>query len=392
VNYAGPPRGVLSRSVSLVGIIAISTSVFVQFFQGHLAVWALAFGMAAVIGWLFLVVIGRGLLIPLPFVVVMLVCGGISGTATGGASFVAAAVAVLWLTRDLRRPILWGVGAGIIAMSLTLAGNLIVTIPPVALIAMEAGVVVAFLGGESRRQYLLADIRSRELIEEQASTDVLSARAQLAHDIHDVLAHSLGGLVIQLDAVDALLESGDTDAAAAKVRDARALAAEGLSEARRAVAALSTGGTDSDATVPGRAVASDLAVLVRGHESLGGIARFFEKGDRVEVSARLAAALRRAVQEGLTNARKHAPGEPVTVTLDWGARGVTLTISNPVGGPSHAISGGGHGLLGMRERFGALPGGAVASGTDGGRFVVTASASTGAVAPTAAASRKAATA
>jgi signal transduction histidine kinase len=391
VNYAGPPRGVLSRSVSLVGIIAISTSVLVQFFQGHLAVWALAFGMAAVIGWLFLVVIGRGLLIPLPFVVVMLVCGGISGTATGGASFVAAAVAVLWLTRDLRRPILWGVGAGIIAMSLTLAGNLIVTIPPVALIAMEAGVVVAFLGGESRRQYLLADIRTRELIEEQASTDVLAARAQLAHDIHDVLAHSLGGLVIQLDAVDALLESGDADAAAAKVRDARALAAEGLSEARRAVAALSAGGTDSGAAVPGRAVASDISALVRGHATLGGVAKLVEKGERVAVSARLAAALRRAVQEGLTNSRKHAPGEPVTVTLDWGAQAVSLTISNPVGGPSHAISGG-HGLLGMRERFGALPGGTVESGLDGGRFVVTASASTASEVPAAPASRTAATA
>lgn len=391
MNYAGPPRGVLSRSVSLFGIIAISASVLVQYFQGHLAVWALACGMAAVIGWLFLVVIGRGLLIPLAFIAVMLLGGGISGTATGGASFVAAAVAVLWLSRDLRRPILWGVGAGVIAMALTLVGNLLVPIPPVALIAMEAGVVVAFLGGESRRQYLLADIRNRELIEEQASTDVLAARAQLAHDIHDVLAHSLGGLVIQLDAVDALLETGDAHAAGAKVRDARALAAEGLSEARRAVAALSTGGTDSDAAVPGRAVASDIAALVRGHETLGGVGRLVERGDRIDVSSKLAAALRRAVQEGLTNARKHAPGEPVTVTLEWRPQGVSLTISNPVGGPSHAVSGG-HGLLGMRERFDALPGGTATSGLEDGRFVVTASASTGSVPLASPATRKTATA
>ena len=74
--------------------------------------------------------------------------------------------------------------------------------------------------------------------EEKAQIELLAQRQSVARDIHDVLAHSLGGLVIQLDAVEALLESGDVDAARSRVADARALAASGLGEARRAVDAL----------------------------------------------------------------------------------------------------------------------------------------------------------
>ncbi len=224
---------------------------------------------------------------------------------------------------------------------------------------------------------MLSEVRSRELVEEQARTDVLAARTQIASDIHDVLAHSLGGLVIQLDAVDALLESGDARAAAGKVRDARALAAEGLGEARRAVAALSEPPAGVDEAVPGESVVADVTALVDSHRSLGGRAKLTQSGPRTAVSAPVAIALRRAVQEGLTNARKHAPGRPVTVALRWGPDTVELEISNPLGvGVGVAASGGGHGLVGMRERFAALPGGAVSAAAVSDSFVVTVRAQT----------------
>jgi signal transduction histidine kinase len=284
---------------------------------------------------------------------------------------VPAAVAVLWVSRDIRRPIWHGIALGVAAMLVVLVGDVLTPISLLGLVALGAGIVVAFLGGLSRRQFFLADYRSRELIEEQARTDVLSARQHLAHDIHDVLAHSLGGLVIQLDAVDALLEAGDRGAATAKIRDARALAAEGLGEARRAVAALGEDPSDRASRVPGERVERDIEELIDAHRSLGGTAAFTEVGSRRDVSESLELALRRAVQEGLTNSRKHAPGASVNLRLAWSDGAVEATISNPMRASASASApGGGHGLRGMRERFAGLPGGAVTSGVQSGEFVV----------------------
>src|SRR6185312_3428342 len=100
------------------------------------------------------------------------------------------------------------------------------------------GLIVAILVGVSRRQARTGVARERALLEERARTAALAERSRIARDIHDVLAHSLGGLVLQLDAVDALLESGKTAEAAGRVKAARGLAADGLDEARRAVDAL----------------------------------------------------------------------------------------------------------------------------------------------------------
>ena len=373
-DYGGGPGGWLSRSLTLLGAIAIGGSAVAQYLRGELAVWALVCALTACVAWLLLVVAQlRGPIASSLLLVIMVAGGAIAATATNATSLVVAAVAVLWLSRDLRRPIWWGAGLGVLAMVIVIVASFLVPAAPLGLLAMEAGVVVGFLAGESRRQFLLSEIRSRNLVEEQARTDVLAARQQIAHDIHDVLAHSLGGLVIQLDAVDALLDAGDSAAAAAKVRDARVLAAEGLGEARRAVAALSSDEAANDARVSGDTIAADLNALVDAHRTLGGTVRLAEKGRRTEVSPALATALRRAVQEGLTNARKHAPGKPVTVSLTWRSDGVGVEIANPLGVGDPA-GGGGHGLVGMRDRFSALPGGAVTSGVDAGRFVVRAEA------------------
>jgi signal transduction histidine kinase len=369
-------RGQLGRGLSLFGAAALSWAPVAVYLRGGIPLWVLVGALVANAAWILLVLVpSPGRVMTAVLMALMVLGGALTAAALDGSSLVPAAVAVVWLTRDILFPSWRGLILAAVTMMLVVVGDYLVPISVLGLIALQGGVIVGFLAGLSRRQFVVAEIRSRELVQEHARTDVLAARAQLAAEIHDVLAHSLGGLVIQLDAVDALLESGDSAAAAAKVHDARALAAEGLGEARRAVAALSESPADASVRVPADQVVADVAALVTAHDSLGGTADLVQTGTGHDVSKPVELALRRAVQEGLTNARKHAPGERVEVVLTWSADSVQLQIANAVAVSSASI-GGGHGLVGMRERFAALPGGSASAKQTGDSFVVTVKAST----------------
>jgi signal transduction histidine kinase len=368
-NAVVPSQTWFRRVISLIGIAAIGWDTFARFSRGSIPLWVLVCVLVAEVAWIgFAAIPPRYTRVGTVLLGLMIVGGGIVSTSTDAVGVVPVLVALLWLGRDQNRPFWLSLVFGFVGMIIVLIGDLILPIASLGLLSIEAGLVVAFFGGFSRRQFLVAEARSRELVGEQARADVLDARQQLAHDIHDVLAHSLGGLVIQLDAVDALLEAGDTKGAAARVRDSRALAAEGLSEARRAVAAL--GEPPASSRLTGDEFVASLRDLLAVHRSLGGSVEVVETGTRHELGGPLAGALRRALQEGLTNARKHAPGEPVTARLSWQSGAVQLSLSNPLptGGAGVAAKemGGGHGLVGMRERFAALPGGSATAGAESG--------------------------
>jgi signal transduction histidine kinase len=372
------PQSPLGRVLSLIGIAAVAWGLTNwAIHRNETPLWVLACILAAELAWVGIVVLRRRYpAAAMVCVLVMVLGGGITASAADGIGVVPCVVAVLVLTRDIGRPLRVAMIVGLIAMVSVFVGWLLDPLSLVGLLGIEAGIIVAFLAGESRRQFILTDVQSRRLVEERARADLLDARQQIAHDIHDVLAHSLGGLVIQLDAVDALLEAGDTKAAAARVRASRALAAEGLSEARRAVAALQEAPQPATGRVEGARLAEEIFALLDAHRSMGGEVEFAEAGARHDLGGQLATALRRAVQEGLTNARKHAPGQRVSVRLDWGAGDVALRIENPVAvrrastGSATDNSGGGHGLVGMRERFAALPGGVATAAVESGAFVV----------------------
>ena len=109
--------------------------------------------------------------------------------------------------------------------------------------------VVGFLAAAGRKQYVLraeeAELRladAERAREEHARAAALAERANAAREIHDILAHSLGALVLQLDALDAVLdgETPDHGRAVELLARARALAVEGLNEARQAVGTLRT--------------------------------------------------------------------------------------------------------------------------------------------------------
>lgn len=190
---------------------------------------------------------------------------------------------------------------------------------------------------------------------------VLAERGRIARDVHDVLAHSLAGINMQLEVADALLEQGKTEGARQATRRAQSIARESLTEAQRTVRAL------REDTLP---LPETLAAMAEA--DVRGVA-LQVTGDRREVATPIAQALVRVAQEALTNAHKHAPGAAVTMNLSYRPEAIWLDVVN--GKPGHgerplAERGSGMGLVGMRERLALLGGVVQATPTgDGGWHV-----------------------
>lgn len=326
---------------------------------GHQPTWALALFTVALLCW-----VGRTVLAWLArwrsssvLAAAAVLVGAVAAPATQGNALIPVAVCLLVLVGDPELPLAFGSAAGMAAMALIALGALIEPVQTAALATMLGVPLIAVLAGFSRRQGRQAHRREALLAEREVAMREEAIRVGLARDLHDVLAHTLGGLVVQLDAAEALLEAGQSGAAEERVRSARSLAASGLGEARRAVAALRA---PADALEPCPPAQFELAVddLLEAHRSLGGTVQLTRTGTPVTLTGEQANALQRALQEALNNARRHAPGAPVTAVLAWHDDRVLLSVRNPMPSARPAgASGGGYGLIGMRERFETLPGG-----------------------------------
>jgi signal transduction histidine kinase len=193
---------------------------------------------------------------------------------------------------------------------------------------------------------------------EQARAELLADRNHLARELHDVLAHTLAALSLQLEALDTTVHAGAAAVSpdiVEQVERTKRLVRDGLAEARNAVRAL------RDDVQP---LHDQLARLAANQKS-----SFAVVGEARALSPQVTLALYRAAQEGLTNAMKHSPGAATEIELMFGPEHVSLTVTN---GPSGmdgtaknlaplATSGGGYGLTGIAERVQTL-GGSVAAG------------------------------
>ncbi|WP_433206588.1 sensor histidine kinase [Dactylosporangium sp. CS-047395] len=267
--------------------------------------------------------------------------GGIAGC------YALAAVTIATASLPFRTAaIMTGTGAVLLAGTHAILGA------PLETVVIWAGaMLLVLLLGTIRRERAAS---AAALADEQAKAAALAERARLAREIHDVLAHSLSALSLQLETAAALLERDRAADAAVIVDRAGRLARDGLTETRRAVSAL------RGDPVP---LPELLRELTADHEfALVGTAR--------ELSAETGLALYRTAQEALTNVRKHAPGSAVAVRLEYGAADVRLTVRNhgPAGPPTTGLSSG-YGLTGLRERA-ELAGGSFSAGpTDDGWLV-----------------------
>lgn len=228
------------------------------------------------------------------------------------------------------------------------------------------GLGIMLLFGLNRRQYRVNLAQTRQLLEqtrraqeEQARAAALDERTRIARELHDVLANSLGALVVQLELAEAMLEQKDGDRALDRVLVSRRLAIDGLAEARNAVAALR-------ADVP--SLAQALEDLARRHHKLTGTeVAFRTEGELRTPPFTVVACLVAVAREALTNAAKHAAGEPVTLVLSFAPESIRLAVRNPVPGEPGAEPG--FGLTGMRERISQV-GGRVSAGPGEGEWQV----------------------
>ncbi|UBQ02382.1 histidine kinase [Curtobacterium sp. TXMA1] len=369
----GRSGSVTTRALNLLGVLVVTYwSVRTGTATGHPA-WVWVVGAVALAAWLLRIAARRERVL-LVAAWVMVVAGAAVVVATGAVAVAVPLVGVVVLAASALQPPWAGPVAAVVAMVEVAATAVPAGVPVTLVLGSGGGLVLAAVVGFSRRQARLVEDRTRQAEAEQQRAELLADRSRAAREVHDVLAHSLGGLVLQLDAVEALLEAGRVDEAARRAGAARALAASGLAEARRAVHAL------RDDTAAPTSQPTDLAGLVDAHRAFGGV--LTTRGDLglPSVGAAHRAVVVAAAREALSNARRHAPGRAVELSVRAAGPTVDVTVTNaldPAPAPAGAVAGvgagvgAGLGLVGMRERFAELgDDSSVVAGVEAGTFVV----------------------
>jgi signal transduction histidine kinase len=226
--------------------------------------------------------------------------------------------------------------------------------------------VAAWLLGaylRTRRQ-LVAELRQRAADSAEAAT--AAERARVARELHDVLAHSLGVIVVQAEAAEEVL-GHRPEAAAESLQAIQRTGREALVEIRRLVGILredvavrepAPGAAAVEALV-GRVTAAGLPVALEVHGSVDGL------------PAAPDLAVYRIVQESLTNALKHAGASSARVLIDRRPDRIWVeVVDDGRGTPSGLALELGNGLRGMRERVTALGGSFQAGAAGDGGFAV----------------------
>ncbi|MFB7183036.1 sensor histidine kinase [Streptomyces sp. NPDC056257] len=214
--------------------------------------------------------------------------------------------------------------------------------------------------------------RAERTREEEARRRVAEERLRIARDLHDVVAHHIALVNVQAGVAAHVMDKRPDQAkeALAHVRDASRSA---LNELRATVGLLRQSGDPEAPTepAPGLGVLEELVDTFR-HAGLP--VKVIVQLDREAgvLPAAVDLAAYRVIQEALTNVRKHAgPGARAEVSVVRVGPSVEVTVLDDGGTePSAAEPGGGHGLLGMRERAGALGGSCFAGPRFGGGYRV----------------------
>jgi signal transduction histidine kinase len=231
-----------------------------------------------------------------------------------------------------------------------------------ALLALVAYLVRQARASQETTELVLAQLEDAR--ERQLEAAALAERSRIASELHDVLAHSLSGAALQLQGARKLAEREQASPQVrAAIERAGELVRDGLANARQAVGAL------RGEELPG---VDQLASLIAAFQDDTGIAvTLTVDGSSRRLPAEVGLALYRGVQEALTNVARHAAGATIVVALRFDDVRTTLTVTDSVDASGAAASGlrgvgGGHGLVGLRERLERVGGTLETGATDSG--------------------------
>lgn len=214
---------------------------------------------------------------------------------------------------------------------------------------------------------------SRTRAELAARAAVLEERARLAGELHDVVSHHVTGMIVQADAA-AFLVPGDDPAVRRQLAGISGAGRQALDDLRRLLDVLRP--DRPDAGPPAGTITGTIAELVDTARDTG-LDVELDEGGTTRGPDELRLTAYRVVQEGLTNARKHAPGAAVRVSVRWTGPDVRLVVASSAS-PSPAVAppvtpSSGHGLQGLRARVERQGGTVRAEPTEAGGFVLEAS-------------------
>lgn len=232
--------------------------------------------------------------------------------------------------------------------------------------SVVAGRLVASQRAQTRRLQELTETLERESALARRSA-VAEERARIARELHDVVGHEVTLIAIQSEAAASALGSAP-ERAAVPVEAIRRTAHRTGAEMRAILGVLRADDHDETPITP---IGPDgLAELVERSRQMGLDVALSVTGDVWDERPNVWLAVHRIVQEALTNAGRHAPGSPVTVTVNWTAAAVEVRVCNPADGTSVQPR---FGILGMTERARLLGGELKAGFNRPGEFEVTVS-------------------
>ena len=308
---------------------------------------------------------------PLTVALVTALAAGVAGFAAGPAVLAAASVATRRRWREIAL-----VGSVNFASAQFFSTITSTNEDPVWLLLIANAVATAAVLGwgmyiGSRRE-LIWTLRNRaERAEAEQELEVRQARSQeqarIAREMHDVLAHRISQISMHAGAL-AYREDLTPEEVRASAEVIRDKAHEALNDLRGVLGVLRDGATGEPMLAP-QPTYADLSCLVDDAQGSGLRIEFEDLVDHPVPDA-AGRTVYRIVQEGITNARKHAPGALLTVRVSGSPEdGIDVLLRNPIGfGPSRT-PGAGLGLVGLAERA-ELRGGRLDHGREGATFVL----------------------
>jgi signal transduction histidine kinase len=234
---------------------------------------------------------------------------------------------------------------------------------------------VAWLAGyalrERNQQAEAAEERAERAERERESAArvaVAEERARMARELHDVVAHAVSVMVLQVGAVRHRLPTDSQEGEA--LRNVERAGRAALTEMRRLLGALRV--SDDQVELAPKPGLGDLETLVRDVRAAGLDVRLHVQGEPLDLPRSLDLSAYRIVQEGLTNSLKHARADHADVTVDYEPGELRLEVRDDGrgGAPNDGL---GHGLIGIGERVKAYGGAMSAFVATGGGFVLRAS-------------------